>query len=188
VIDLQEDSESDDDMPGVGEKSMPPKTYEDENVTDDESDLELDNEGVVEPDDEPPQKASRPYRNTLLFITISSRFLVQCDCALMFFWLDCEAILKFRRVVWSLLSSECSCARLDSIRHGHESQAPQGDLLKAGALFFHMLFMNVVWVLMHRDVVSINESSLLHTSAFVVCDAKIGMEFALKLIFTLGLL
>ena len=38
---------------------MPPKTYEDENVTDDESDVELDNEGVVESDDEPPQKASR---------------------------------------------------------------------------------------------------------------------------------
>lgn len=45
-------------MPGVEEKSMPPKTYEDENVTDDESDLELDNEGVVDADDEPPQKAS----------------------------------------------------------------------------------------------------------------------------------
>lgn len=42
---------------------MPPKTYEDENVTDDESDIDLDTEGVVEPDDEPPQKASffAPY-------------------------------------------------------------------------------------------------------------------------------
>jgi len=70
VIDVQEDAESDDDMPGLEEKSVPPKTYEDENVTDDESDLELDNEGVVESDDEPPQKASRPYPNTLLFFTI----------------------------------------------------------------------------------------------------------------------
>lgn len=70
MIDFQEDAESDDDMPGLEEKSMPPKTYEDENVTDDESDLELDSEGVVEADDEPPQKASRPCSHTLLFIII----------------------------------------------------------------------------------------------------------------------
>lgn len=54
-------------MPASEEKSMPPQTYEDENVTDDESDLELDNEGVVAADDEPPQKASRPCSYALLF-------------------------------------------------------------------------------------------------------------------------
>ena len=39
-------------------KAMPAKGWENDNVSDDESDLELDSEGVVSPDNEPPQKAS----------------------------------------------------------------------------------------------------------------------------------
>lgn len=54
--------ESDDDMPELEEQSgtsdTAPKVSE-ENISDDEiveSDVELDNEGVVEPDNDPPQK------------------------------------------------------------------------------------------------------------------------------------
>ena len=46
-------------MPDLEEKAVPmPKPFEGGNVTDDESDVELDNEGVVQPDDEAPQKAT----------------------------------------------------------------------------------------------------------------------------------
>ena len=77
-------------MPGMEEKSMPPKTYEDEIVTDDESDVELDNDGVVESDNEPPQKASRscshPY-SVNFFLLEMQDFLscvrphLSCCCA-----------------------------------------------------------------------------------------------------------
>lgn len=55
----QDDEDSEDDVPDLEEKAVPmPKPFEGGNVTDDESDVELDNEGVVQPDDEAPQKAT----------------------------------------------------------------------------------------------------------------------------------
>jgi hypothetical protein len=45
-------------MPGLEKKSRPHKTYEGENVSEYESDVELKNEGFVEYDNKPPQKAS----------------------------------------------------------------------------------------------------------------------------------
>lgn len=95
MIVSQEEVESDDDMPGLEEKSMPPKTYEDENVTDDESDVELDNEGVVESDVEPPQKASRycshPY--SINYCIESAGPLVSCDSIPISFLLGCKDVL-----------------------------------------------------------------------------------------------
>ena len=57
----QDDEDSEEDVPDLEEKAMPmPKPFEGGNVTDDESDVELDNEGVVQPDEEAPQKAILP--------------------------------------------------------------------------------------------------------------------------------
>jgi hypothetical protein len=55
--------DSDDDMPELEEqtgskKATATKPSESDNISDDESDVELDTEGVVAPDNEPPQKAS----------------------------------------------------------------------------------------------------------------------------------
>jgi hypothetical protein len=55
--------DSDDDMPELEEqtgskKATATKPSESDNISDDESDVELDTEGVVAPDNEPLQKAS----------------------------------------------------------------------------------------------------------------------------------